>query len=199
MSSSVGRFFAPMRMSLISALVVSVCVVDSVTIAYDGSLMGSLNVMPSYNKYFNVTTRTQGIMSGATFAGAIVIAPIASKLIDWKGRKMGILLSALLNILGAVIGAASQNTGMFIVGRVLVGMGVGMAQTSASSYVSETTAPNIRAFALGLYFTCWSIGSFLATGISRAVSPNSSLRISYSCPNLCMRFHSCREKKSRAT
>lgn len=199
MSSSVGRFFAPMRMSLISALVVSVCVVDSVTIAYDGSLMGSLNVMPSYNKYFNVTTRTQGIMSGATFAGAIVIAPIASKLIDWKGRKMGILLSALLNILGAVIGAASQNTGMFIVGRVLVGMGVGMAQTSASSYVSETTAPNIRAFALGLYFTCWSIGSFLATGISRAVSPNSSLRISYSCPNLCMGIHSCREKNNRAT
>ncbi|KAI1440181.1 hexose transporter [Annulohypoxylon stygium] len=165
--AAINKLFAPMRMSLISALVVSVCVVDSVTIAYDGSLMGSLNVMPSYNSYFNVTTRTQGIMSGATFAGAMAIAPLASKLIDWKGRKMGILTSALLNILGAVIGAASQNTGMFILGRVFVGMGVGMAQTSASSYVSETTAPSIRAFALGLYFTCWAIGSILAAGVSR--------------------------------
>ncbi|KAI1453750.1 hexose transporter [Annulohypoxylon moriforme] len=165
--SAISNFFAPMRMSLISALVVSVCVVDSVTIAYDGSLMGSLNVMPSYNSYFNVTTRTQGIMSGATFAGAILVAPIASKLIDWKGRKTGIFASAVMNIVGAVIGAASQNTGMFILGRVFVGMGVGVAQTSASSYVSETTAPNIRAFALGLYFTCWAIGSFLAAGVSR--------------------------------
>jgi MFS family permease len=168
--SAVSEFFAPMRMSLLSALVVSVCVVDSVTIAYDGSLMGSLNVMPSYNKYFDVTARTQGIMSGATFAGAIVIAPVASKFIDWKGRKLGIALAACMNVLGATLGAASQNTGMFIFGRVVIGMGVGIAQTSAGAYVSETTPPNVRAFALGLFFTCWAIGSFLATGVSRAVS-----------------------------
>ncbi|KEY74753.1 hypothetical protein S7711_06655 [Stachybotrys chartarum IBT 7711] len=168
--SAISNFFAPMRMSLISALVISVCVVDSVTIAYDGSLMGSLNVLDSYNSYFNVTTRTQGIMSGATFAGAIFIAPVASKIIDWKGRKTGVYLSCLMNILGAAIGAASQNTGMFIAGRVVIGMGVGIAQTSCGAYVSETTAPKIRAFALGLYFTCWSIGSFIATGVSRGAS-----------------------------
>ena len=168
--SALAKFFAPARMSLTSALVISVCVVDSVTISYDGSLMGSLNVMPSYNKYFNVTNRTQGIMSGATFAGALVIAPIASKIIDWKGRKLGIRLSALMNILGAALGGASQNTAMFIVARVIIGMGVGIAQTSASSYVSETTAPHIRAFALGLYFTCWALGSFLAAGVCRGVS-----------------------------
>lgn len=169
--SAAATLFAPMRMSLLSALVVSVCVVDSVTIAYDGSLMGSLNVMPSYNEYFGVTSRTQGIMSGATFAGAIVIAPVASKFIDWKGRKLGIALSACLNIIGAVLGAASQNMAMFIIGRVVIGMGVGIAQTSCGAYVSETTPPDIRAFALGLYFTCWAIGSFLATGVSRGVSP----------------------------
>ena len=171
--SAAASIFAPMRMSLLSALVVSVCVVDSVTIAYDGSLMGSLNVMPSYTKFFDVTPRTQGIMSGATFAGALVIAPIASKFIDWKGRKLGIALAASMNILGAALGAASQNTAMFIAGRVVIGMGVGIAQTSAGAFVSETTPPEVRAFALGLFFTCWAIGSFLATGVSRGVSPSS--------------------------
>lgn len=168
--SAVAKIFAPARMTLTSALIVSVCIVDSVTIAYDGSLMGSLNVMKSYNSYFGVTEHTQGIMSGATFAGAMVIAPVASKVIDWKGRKLGIRLSALMNILGAALGAASQNTGMFILSRVVVGMGVGIAQTSASSYVGETMAPHIRAFALGLYFTCWALGSFIATGVCRGVS-----------------------------
>ncbi|KAF4126261.1 Sugar (and other) transporter [Geosmithia morbida] len=168
--SAVKKFFAPMRMSLTSALVISVCVVDSVTIAYDGSLMGSLNVMPSYNKYFEISSRTQGIMSGATFAGACVVAPMTSKLINYKGRKLGILISALMNILGAALGGAAQNMPMFIAARVIVGMGVGIAQTSAASYVSETTAPDIRGFALGMYFTCWALGSFLATGVCRGAT-----------------------------
>lgn len=33
-------------MSLTTALLVAVCIVESVTIACDGSLMGSINVMP---------------------------------------------------------------------------------------------------------------------------------------------------------
>lgn len=159
-----------LKMSRVTAMVVAVCVVDSITIAYDGSLMGSVNVMPSYVSYFDLTTTTKAVNSAATYISSILIAPFAAVYIDKRGRKEGILASALLNILGAAISGAAQNIAMFIAGRMVIGLGVGLAQTAAGSYVSETTAPRVRSFALGMYFTCWALGSFLAAGFCYGVS-----------------------------
>lgn len=159
-----------LKMSLMTAMVVAVCIVDSVTIAYDGSVMGSVNVMTSYSTYFHLTTATTAVNSTATYLGAILISPVAGWFIDRRGRKLGILISALVNIIGAVISGAAQNIGMFIAGRMIIGLSLGLAQTAASSYVSETTAPRVRPFALGMYFTCWALGSFLAAGICYGVS-----------------------------
>lgn len=153
-----------------TALVLSACVVDSVTIAYDGSVMGSVNVMPSYLDYFKITTTTKAVNSTATHLGAIMMAPFAGLIVDKRGRRQGILVSAILNVLGAAISGAAQNIAMFIAGRMIIGLGVGLAQTAAGSYVSETTAPKVRAFALGMYYSCWAVGSFLAAGISYGVS-----------------------------
>ncbi|KAH7247294.1 hexose transporter [Fusarium redolens] len=153
-----------------TALVISVCVVDSVTIAYDGSLMGSLNVMESYHKYFELTTTTTAVNTCATFLGAIIVGPFTGMLIDWKGRKMGLYAACIVNILGAIIAGAATNIAMFIAGRVIIGVGVGLGQTAAGTYVAETTAPSIRSFALGLYFSCWAVGALLAAGVSYGCS-----------------------------
>ncbi|KAF4917985.1 Lactose permease [Colletotrichum viniferum] len=124
---------ASIRMSLSIALVVSVCVVDSVTIAYDGSLMGSLNVMASYQKYFELTTATTAVNTCATFLGAILIGPFTGMLIDWKGRKMSLYASGIVNIVGAIIAGAAVNIAMFIAGRLVIGIGVGLGQTAAGT------------------------------------------------------------------
>lgn len=162
--------FRSIRQSAVTAAVLSVCIVDSVTIAYDGSLMGSLNVMPSYKNYFSLNTSTTAVNTCATFLGAIIVGPLTSILIDRKGRKVGIYTAGFFNVLGAVLAGAAQNIAMFIAGRIIIGVGVGFAQTAAGTYVSETTAPAVRSFALGLYFSCWAVGSLLAAGISYGVS-----------------------------
>lgn len=159
-----------LRMSMTTALVVSVCIADSVTIAYDGSVMGSVNVMSSYSAYFSLDTATIAVNSTAVYLGAILIAPIAGMIVDRRGRKEGIAVSCVLNIIGAAISGAAQNIAMFIAGRMIIGLGMGLAQTAASSYVSETTAPKVRPLALGLYFSCWAIGGFIATGVCYGVS-----------------------------
>lgn len=152
-----------------TALVIAVCVVDSITIAFDGSLMGSLNVMPSYTSYFHLNTALTAVNTCATFIGAILIGPWSGMLIDKKGRKVGIYTASVINILGAVISGSAQNTAMFIAGRIIIGIGCGFAQTSAATYVSETTAPSVRSLALGLYYSCWAVGALLASGVSYGV------------------------------
>ncbi|VUC22140.1 unnamed protein product [Clonostachys rosea] len=163
-------FLSSVNMNPSTALVVSVCVVDSVTIAYDGSLMGSLNVMESYKNYFHLTTTTTAINTCATFLGAILIGPFTGILINWKGRKIGLWSAAFVNILGAILAGCSTNVAMFIAARIIIGVGVGLGQTAASTYVAETTAPSLRPFALGLYFSCWAVGALLAAGISYGCS-----------------------------
>ncbi|KAF5011443.1 hypothetical protein FDECE_2432 [Fusarium decemcellulare] len=172
MTSSISNTEAPggFRRHLTTALVVSVCVVDSVTIAYDGSLMGSLNVMKSYQNYFQLTTATTAVNTCATFLGAILIGPFTGMLIDWKGRKIGLYAACIVNILGAAIAGAATNIAMFIAGRLIIGIGVGLGQTAAGTYVAETTAPSIRPMALGLYFSCWAVGALLAAGVSYGCS-----------------------------
>ncbi|KAF2795974.1 hexose transporter [Melanomma pulvis-pyrius CBS 109.77] len=157
-------------MTWMTALVISVCVVDSVTIAYDGSLMGSLNVMPSYSKYFHLTTTLKSLNTAITFVGAIPVALTAGPLINWKGRKFGIILSACIQIIGAILQGSAQHIAMFIIGRLFIGAGSGLAQASASTYVAETVPSRVRAFALGLYFTCWAVGSLLAAGTAQLTS-----------------------------
>ena len=162
------------RQSAVTAAVISVCVVDSVTIAYDGSLMGSLNVMSSYTDYFELDTATTAVNTCATFLGAILVGPWTGMLIDRKGRKIGIYAATFFNVLGAALCGGAQNIGMFIAGRMIIGIGVGLAQTAAGTYVGETTAPSVRSLALGLYFSCWAAGSLLAAGISYGVSSRSA-------------------------
>ncbi|KAF3025535.1 hypothetical protein E8E14_009561 [Neopestalotiopsis sp. 37M] len=172
---TISNLSQTLKLSRMTAMVVAVCIVDSITIAYDGSLMGSVNVMPSYTSYFQLTTATTAVNSAATYISSILIAPFAAVYIDKRGRKDGIFVSALLNILGAAISGAAQNIAMFIAGRMIIGLGVGLAQTAAGSYVSETTAPHVRSFALGMYFTCWALGSFLAAGFcygSQSLEPS---------------------------
>ncbi|GJC89942.1 lactose permease [Colletotrichum liriopes] len=168
MLSTQGAWLPPAlrEMNWTTVLVISVCVVDSVTIAYDGSLMGSLNVMQTYKSYFHLTTATTAVNTCATFLGAILVGPFTGLLVDWKGRKIGLYASAIVNIIGAVVAGAAINPAMFIAGRLIIGIGVGLGQTAAGTYVAETTAPSVRSIALGLYFSCWAVGALLAAGVS---------------------------------
>ena len=163
-----------------SILIICVCVVDSVTIAYDGSLMGTLNVMPAYSSYFHLTTTTKSLNTAITFVGAIPVALIAGPMINWKGRRFGIYLSACIQILGAILQGSAQHIAMFIIGRFFIGAGSGLAQTAASTYVAETVPSRIRAFALGLYFTCWGVGGLLAAGVCYGVSNTKRINGRYS-------------------
>lgn len=116
------------------------------------------------------------------------MTPFAAQLVDWRGRKPMIIVSTLLNILGAVISGSAQNIAMFIAGRMIIGIACGLAQTAASTYVSETTAPSVRPFALGMYFSCWALGSFLAAGFSYGCSKLEPSTWAWRAPSLLQAF-----------
>lgn len=139
-------------------------------LGYDSSLMGSLNVMPEYTNYFDLTTATKSLNTAISYTGGAVAAFPAGFLVDWRGRKESILWSCIITLIGAILQTSAVNISMFIVGRFTIGMGMGVAATATPVYVSETAPPKYRAFALGLYYACWGVGTLIASGVCYRVS-----------------------------
>lgn len=77
-------------------------------------------------------------------AGAIVGAAFGGWMNDKFGRKKSILLADLVFFAGAVVMAGAVGPWMIIVGRILVGLGVGMASMTAPLYISEASPARIR-------------------------------------------------------
>lgn len=112
----------PTSQNALVIAIIAVSIVDSVLLGYDSSLMGSLNVMPSYTSYFTLTTATKSLNTAISYVGGIVASFFSGFVVDYAGRKKSIALSAVLTLIGAVIQTSAQNIGMFIAGRFIVGM-----------------------------------------------------------------------------
>ncbi|KAH7399801.1 general substrate transporter [Cadophora sp. MPI-SDFR-AT-0126] len=155
----------PSHPTLVLIMIVATSVADSVLLGYDSSLMGSLNVMPTYTSYFTLNTATKSLNTAIAYLGGTVSAVGAGFLTDWRGRREAIFWSCVITLIGAVLMSSATHIAMFIVGRFIIGMGLGVAATATPTYVAETCPPKHRAFALGLYFSCWGVGTMIAAGI----------------------------------
>lgn len=127
--------------------------------------MGSLNVMPTYNSYFTLTTATKSLNTAISYVGGATFSLVAGPLVDLRGRREVIYYSAIITLVGGVIQGAAQNIGMFIAGRFIVGAGMAVGQTAAPTLVAETVPVAVRGFALGVYYAFWGVGTLVASGV----------------------------------
>ena len=100
--------------------------------------------------------------------GAIIGAAIGGWLNDAYGRKKGILLADTLFLIGSIVMAISNGPVILILGRFLVGLGVGMASMASPLYISEASPTKIRGALVGLNSFLITAGQFLSYLINLA-------------------------------
>ncbi|CEJ80033.1 Putative General substrate transporter [[Torrubiella] hemipterigena] len=134
---------------------------------YDGSLMGGINGMKSYQNYFGA--EIDGSPTGITFAmyniGSVAAVFFTGPVNDLFGRRWGMFTGALLVVIGTAIQAPSTGRGQFLAGRFVLGFGVSFCCVSAPCYVSEMAHPRWRGTLTGLYNCTWYIGSIIASWV----------------------------------
>ncbi|KAL3475098.1 hypothetical protein BJX99DRAFT_259713 [Aspergillus californicus] len=150
---------------LLFACIVGTSFADSVLTGFDSSLMGSLNVMPTYKSYFLLNTATTALNTASSYIGGCIGALFAGYLADRYGRRSAIWTSTAISIIGAILQTAAVHIAMFIVGRIVIGVGMAVAATATPTFVAEVARPSYRAFALGVYYACWGVGTLLATAV----------------------------------
>ncbi|KAG9252925.1 general substrate transporter [Emericellopsis atlantica] len=132
---------------------------------YDGSLMGSINVLPEYQDYYNVSqnqSSTTGLVFSIFQIGQMVGA-LFTWICDWQGRKWTLVISAFMIIVSAVFTAVAPTLPSFIAARFLLSFFSTIATVAAPMLLVEIAPPLHRATVAGIYNTLYYMGSIIAT------------------------------------
>ncbi|XP_061373788.1 probable inositol transporter 2 [Gastrolobium bilobum] len=125
---------------------------------YDtGVISGALLYIRDDFKEVDRKTWLQEAIVSMALAGAIIGAAIGGWMNDRFGRRISIITADTLFFIGAAIMAAATSPAILIVGRVFVGLGVGMASMASPLYISEASPTRVRGALV-------SLNSFLITG-----------------------------------
>lgn len=103
-------------------------------------------------------------------AGAIFGAAIGGWINDMFGRRMSILAADVLFFIGAIVMAVAPAPWMIILGRVLVGLGVGMASMTSPLYISEASPARIRGALVSTNGLLITGGQFVSYLVNLALS-----------------------------
>ncbi|XP_060211363.1 inositol transporter 4-like [Lycium barbarum] len=101
-------------------------------------------------------------------AGAIFGAAFGGWLNDKFGRKFSILIADVLFFIGLVVMAFAPVPWVIILGRIFVGLGVGMASMTSPLYISEASPHKIRGALVSTNGILITVGHFLAYLINLA-------------------------------
>lgn len=153
------------------------------TLGYDTSVMNGLQILPSYTEYFNLNTATNGLNNAASWMGSILATPLLQIVPDKLGRKKAILFSALICFVGIILQSAAQNIGMFIVARIIIGLGSQLSSAAAPALLGELLPAVTRGRILGFFFSCFYVGS-LTSAIINYGSQNIQSTWSWRLPSM---------------
>lgn len=100
--------------------------------------------------------------------GSVLAVPFAPYINQKLGRRWAIMIGSLVMIIGAIIQAFSQHIGMYIVARMILGMGILFCIIAGASLIGELSHPKERAFLTSLFNASYGIGQITAASIAIA-------------------------------
>ncbi|CAM6120266.1 unnamed protein product [Calypogeia fissa] len=90
------------------------------------------------------STMAQGSVVSACLVGAFAGCSISGMVAERYGRCRSFQLSTMPMIMGSILSATAPNFWIMVAGRLLVGIGLGVAGPVASLYISEISPTNVR-------------------------------------------------------
>ncbi|KAF2014399.1 lactose permease [Aaosphaeria arxii CBS 175.79] len=136
---------------------------------FDGSLMGNMLALPSFQQQFGATIIgvQTAYISSMYQIGSVCALPFIGPLTDTWGRRVGIATGCVLIIMGTIIQGTSAALPQYLAGRFFLGFGGCVANVACPSYVVEIAHPAYRGVITGLYNCCYYLGAILAAAALR--------------------------------
>lgn len=111
---------------------------------------------------FTLSTFALEVIVSGVLAGAAVGALAGGRLADLFGRKKLLIATAIIFATGAILCAIAMSATMLVVGRVIVGLGIGLSSGTVPVYISEISPANARGWQVSLFQLAITVGILLA-------------------------------------
>ncbi|PIA35421.1 hypothetical protein AQUCO_03500059v1 [Aquilegia coerulea] len=96
------------------------------------------------NNYCKFNSQLLTSFTSSLYLAALIASFFASATTRVLGRKVSMLVGGLVFLVGAILNGAATNVEMLIIGRLLLGVGVGFANQSVPVYLSEMAPAKLR-------------------------------------------------------
>ncbi|ESP02505.1 hypothetical protein LOTGIDRAFT_171977 [Lottia gigantea] len=121
-------------------------------------------------KRFKLTSLWQEIIVSIAIATAFIGAIFGGFFNNKFGRKATIVLASSLFTVGAVVLGAAENIAMLVVGRAILGLGIGLASMTIPMYIAECSPSHIRGKMVTVNTLFITGGQFIASVIDGGFS-----------------------------
>jgi SP family sugar porter-like MFS transporter len=126
---------------------ISICLVSAMgglLFGYDFVVIGGAK--PFYEPFFGITNHAflQGWAMSCALAGCLAGAVISGWLSDKLGRKKLLIFAAGLFVAASLGTGAAGSFGVFVLFRIIGGIGIGLASNLSPMYIAEITPGNVR-------------------------------------------------------
>lgn len=149
-------------------LLITVLAIGGFLFGYDtGVIAGAL--LP-IKEEFGLSSQQQEFVVGGTTLGAIIGGLLAGALSDIVGRKPVTLLSSIIFVVGAALMTFAHHYWLLLLGRVVVGVGVGLAALVVPLYIGELAPSAYRGRLVTMNVLLITGGQLVAYLVSSALT-----------------------------
>ncbi|KAG2398128.1 hypothetical protein LR48_Vigan08g198500 [Vigna angularis] len=110
---------------------------SSATMSIESSTLSGIS-------WYNLSSVEIGLLTSGSLYGALIGSVLAFNVADFLGRKRELILAALLYFVGALVTAFAPDFPVLVLGRLIYGIGIGLAMHAAPMYIAETAPTPIR-------------------------------------------------------
>lgn len=134
--------------------------VGGMLFGYDTGIISSAILY--LKEQFHMSPILEEAVVSAVLIGAVLGAAVSGYLADQYGRRRVIIISAIIFILSSIETAFAGSVVQLIIGRIIVGIAIGLASCIAPLYISEISIPKIRGKLVGFNQLAITIGILIA-------------------------------------
>ncbi|XP_031122719.1 D-xylose-proton symporter-like 3, chloroplastic isoform X1 [Ipomoea triloba] len=100
--------------------------------------------------WFNLSAVQLGLVVSGSLYGALFGSLLVYPLADFLGRRKELIIAAILYALGGALTASASGLTVLLIGRLIYGLGIGLAMHGAPLYIAETCPTQIRGTLISL-------------------------------------------------
>ncbi len=127
-------------------------------------------------KDFTLSSFALEVIVSGVLVGAAIGALGGGRLADLYGRRRLLIATAVIFAIGAIICAAASSPTVLIIGRIIVGLGIGLSSGTVPVYISEVSPPAARGWTVSIFQLAITVGILLAYVVDYAFAASQGWR-----------------------